>query len=70
MLGQIDEDDEEYYNEIFMDELESGDTGSILDEAVELHFRYNEFKLLSSIQGELIFRKGSGLMAKSQRRYF
>ena len=40
LLGQIDEDDEEYYSEIFIDDLESGDTGSILDEAVELHKRY------------------------------
>ena len=70
LLDQIDEDDEEYYSEIFIDDLETGDTGSILDEAVELHNRYQEMKLIPSVQGEIIFRKGSGIMSKSTRRFF
>ena len=31
-----DEEDDDYYNEVFMDDLESGDTGALLDRATEL----------------------------------
>lgn len=30
------EQDSDYYSEIFMEDLESGDTGSILDKAMQL----------------------------------
>lgn len=32
-----DEEDQEYYDELFMDELESGETGDVLDLATVLH---------------------------------
>jgi hypothetical protein len=38
MVGECsDEEDQEYYQELFMDELETGETGDVLDEATELH---------------------------------
>ena len=32
-----DEEDQEYYSELFVDELETGETGDVLDEATEIH---------------------------------
>ena len=69
LLGQIDEDDEEYYSEIFIDDLESGDAGSILDEAIDLHKRYKELKFMPSSEGYVLYRKGTGLMTKSSKKF-
>ena len=43
-IQSIDEEDQEYYNEIFIDELESGDTGSILERGQSFfdHFEASE----------------------------
>ena len=55
-----------------MDELESGDTGSILDLANQLQqdFEKCKIELISAIQGFVLKRRGHGMMKKLSKRYF
>jgi len=38
---EIDDEDADYYSELFIDELEHGDTGSILEEAEEFQRQFS-----------------------------
>lgn len=55
-----------------VDELETGQTGSVLDEALGLHRQFTEGKvvLLPMVHGYAIYRRGHGLMSKMAKRYF
>ena len=55
-----------------MDDLESGETGALLDEAVELikAFVDKKVKLYPIVEGYFIFRRGHGLLSKKSKRYF
>ena len=66
----VDEDEEEdsddYYDELFLEDLESGSTGSILDQAETFikDFSNQKIKMTPLIEGYLIYRKGSGMLAQ------
>ena len=72
LLDPVDEDDQDYYSEIFIDELQSGDAGSVLEQAAAFcqDFEQSKVELSSITQGYLLCRRGHGMMSKVSKRYF
>ena len=68
----IDEEDQDYYNEIFMDELENGTTASLLDVAENFSKEFLEEygEVPAVIQGYIVYKKPKGLLQKSFKRFF
>lgn len=67
-----EEDDQDYYNEIFMDELENGTTGSLLDVAENFSKEFLEEygEVPAVIQGYIVYKKPKGLLQKNFKRFF
>lgn len=61
---------EEIDEENLMEELESGDTGSILEHAQKYCTDFQNLEIIPSTEGQLILKKGNGIMVKSALRYF
>lgn len=61
---------EEIDEENLMDELESGDTGSILEQAQKFCTDFQSVEIVPRTEGLLILKKGNGLLVKSSLRYF
>ena len=61
---------EEIDEENLMDELESGDTGNILEQAQKFCTDFQQVEIVPHTEGLLILKKGNGLLVKSSLRYF
>jgi hypothetical protein len=53
-----------------MEELETGSTGTILENAQKFCTEFTSLEITPSTEGQLILKKGNGMMVKTAHRYF
>jgi len=65
-LNEIDEEDEDYYNEVFIDELENGNMGEQLDKAEQFVDDFHSKRIdtaCPSAHGYLLWKWGTSYNA-------